>query len=561
MKTRMGAEALPHKGVRSTLSKRLPHSRLHYLVQFREAPQPEALQELARQGVKLLEYVPNYGFMISAEESTTIEGMDLTLVERLRPEDKLSPLLLETEQAPEAAGPQVFVVEFHRDVEQQDARQVVRQNGLPTREHPDLLPNQLLVDGTVEDAARLADWDEVEYVFPASRELKEGERVHACAGALTVYGQAGQITALYGSGWDGPGLGSAQLGYFFGVLASALPRAAVQTEILRAWAEWSKYVQVTFSPVSTANQARTIALLFALGEHGDGNPFDGPGGVLAHTFYPAPPNPESIAGDMHFDASENWGIGKGVDVFSVVLHETGHALGLGHSDHPGDVMYPYYSVWTGLTPDDIASIQMLYASAGTTPGAPAPTVTITSPTSGGTYTTTAATVKLAGTAQHPDGIAQVFWANSLGGTGVASGTQTWTAGPVALQPGQNQISVMARATSGSTAVKSLTVTYSSTTDTVPPRLTILSPLSLSVTTTASSVFLMGTAGDNVGVKQVTWSRSISNADSAGNAGVAQGTSVWNTGPIALAVGTQTITITAFDAAGNTASRSVVFTRK
>ena len=571
LKTRMGAEALPHKGVRSTLSKRLPHSRLHYLVQFREAPQPEALQELARQGVKLLEYVPNYGFMISAEESTTIEGMDLTLVERLRPEDKLSPLLLETEQAPEAAGPQVFVVEFHRDVEQQDARQVVRQNGLPTREHPDLLPNQLLVDGTVEDAARLADWDEVEYVFPASRELKEGERVHACAGALTVYGQAGQITALYGSGWDGPGLGSAQLGYFFGVLASALPRAAVQTEILRAWAEWSKYVQVTFSPVSTANQARTIALLFALGEHGDGNPFDGPGGVLAHTFYPAPPNPEPIAGDMHFDDSENWGIGQGVDVFSVTLHETGHALGLGHSDLPTSVMYPYYKLWTGLTADDIAAIRMLYAPATTPPATPpptppttppatptSPTLAITSPTTASSYTSTTASVTLAGIAQHADGIRQVTWVNSRGGSGLASGTLSWVAGPVALLSGQNQITVTATAVSGGTASQSLTVTYSApstTNDTVAPSLTILSPASTSVGTSASSVTVSGKASDNVGVVQVAW------VDSIGNGGVALGTTQWSAGPIALRVGTNTITIRASDAAGNVGWRSVVFTRR
>ena len=561
LKTRMGVEALPQRGIRTTRPKRLPNNRPHYLVQFSAAPQPEALQELARRGVKLLEYVPDFGFMVSAEENARFEGMGLTLVEQLRPEDKLSPLLLETKDAPEAVGPEVFVVEFHRDVEQQNAREVVRQTGLATREHLDLMPNQLLVDATVKDAARLADWDEVEYVFPASRELKEGERVRACAGALTMYGQASQITAQYGSGWDGPGVGSAQLGYFLGPLASALPRLAVQTEFLRAWSEWSKYVQVTFSPVSAANRSRTIAVLFALGEHGDGIPFDGPGGALAHTFYPSPPNPEPIAGDMHFDDAENWGIGQGVDVFSVVLHETGHALGVGHSDRPGDVMYPYYSRSTGLTADDIASIQMLYASRGTTPGAPAPALTITSPTGGGTYTTSAATVTLAGTAQHQDGIAQVFWANSLGGTGVASGTQTWTAGPVALRSGENQITVMARATNGSTVEKSLTVTYSSPTDTVPPRLTILSPLSLSVTTTASSVSLMGTASDNVGVTQVTWLRSISAAGSDGNAGVALGTSVWRTGPITLAVGTNTITIRAFDAAGNTASRSVVFSRR
>jgi hypothetical protein len=553
LKTRRAAEARPEIDSGIIFQARLGHRRSHLLVQFREAPQPEALEELARRGARLLEYVPRYGFMISADDGTTLEGLDLARAEWLRPEDKLSPLLAES------TAPGTFVVEFHRDVESYEAREVIRRNRLATREHPDLLPNQLLVEGTVEDAARMAQWDEVEYVFPASEELKAGERVYVCAGAVTVYGQTGQITALYGDGWDGPGLGSAQLGYFLGPLASVLPRAAVQTEILRSWAEWGKYVAVTFSPASDAYRARTIAVLFARGAHGDGYPFDGPGGVLAHTFYPSPPNPEPIAGDMHFDDSENWGIGQGVDVFSVALHETGHALGLGHSDLPTSVMYPYYKLWTGLTADDIAAIRMLYAPAETPPTPPptAPKVAITSPTTGSSYTSTTASVTLAGTAQHPDGIRQVTWVNARGGSGVASGTLAWVAGPVALQYGQNQITVTATAVSRGTASQSLTVTYSapSTTDTVAPSLTILSPASTSVSTSASSVTLSGKASDNVGVVQVTW------ADSIGNGGVAQGTTQWTAGPVALRVGTNTITIRARDAAGNVGWRSVVFTRR
>ena len=85
-------------------------------------------------------------------------------------------------------------------------------------------------------------------------------------------------------------------------------------------------------------------------------------GTLAHTFYPSPPNPEPIAGDMHLDADESWRIGTGIDLFTVVLHEAGHALGLGHSDQPGAVMYPYYRFAYGLTSDDIAGIQDLYGA-------------------------------------------------------------------------------------------------------------------------------------------------------------------------------------------------------
>src|SRR5439155_18377421 len=108
--------------------------------------------------------------------------------------------------------------------------------------------------------------------------------------------------------------------------------------------------------------ARTVYIKFASGAHGDPYPFDGPGGTLAHTFYPVPVNSESIVGDMHLDADERWHAGGDVDIYSVALHEAGHAIGLTHSDKPGDVMYPYYRRGMSLSANDIGAAQALYGA-------------------------------------------------------------------------------------------------------------------------------------------------------------------------------------------------------
>ena len=74
----------------------------------------------------------------------------------------------------------------------------------------------------------------------------------------------------------------------------------------------------------------------------------------------------------------------------------------------------------------------------------APTVAITSPTSNPTYTTSSSSLTLGGAASDNVGVTQVTWANSLGGSGTASGTTSWTASGIALQIGTNVLTVTAK---------------------------------------------------------------------------------------------------------------------
>jgi len=62
---------------------------------------------------------------------------------------------------------------------------------------------------------------------------------------------------------------------------------------------WSEASALTFE--ETGDLA-DIEISFVAGEHGDGLPFDGPGFLHAHAFYPA----AGVGGDLHFDEDETW---------------------------------------------------------------------------------------------------------------------------------------------------------------------------------------------------------------------------------------------------------------
>jgi hypothetical protein len=130
--------------------------------------------------------------------------------------------------------------------------------------------------------------------------------------------------------------------------------------VRRAFALWSGQTALTFTE-TTNNSTADIVIGWATGDHGDGDPFDGPGDVLAHASFPNPYDNSQVF--LHFDDDERWvdSETRNVDLLTVAAHEIGHTLGLAHSGDPNALMFASY---TGprrfLSEDDIAGVQSLY---------------------------------------------------------------------------------------------------------------------------------------------------------------------------------------------------------
>ncbi|XP_029956631.1 collagenase 3a [Salarias fasciatus] len=148
--------------------------------------------------------------------------------------------------------------------------------------------------------------------------------------------------------------------------------AEVDDSIERALQVWAQVTPLRFTRIY--NGIADIMISFSRQAHGDGYPFDGPGGTLAHAFAPS----TGIGGDAHFDDDEDFTFSsnRGYVLFLVAAHEFGHSLGLSHSDDPGALMYPIYSFSNPetfvLPQDDVNGIQSLYG-ANEDPVEPRPT--------------------------------------------------------------------------------------------------------------------------------------------------------------------------------------------
>jgi hypothetical protein len=134
------------------------------------------------------------------------------------------------------------------------------------------------------------------------------------------------------------------------------------TEIAGAFAAWARVANIRFVEVADSGapfNAPGAAGDIRIGAHA----MNGPGGVLAHAFFP-PPNGVSAAGDVHFDASEHWSCSTGpgvIDIGIVAAHEVGHSIGLDHEPITLALMNAFYNPAVSLpNVDDIRGASSIY---------------------------------------------------------------------------------------------------------------------------------------------------------------------------------------------------------
>ncbi|KAK5851857.1 hypothetical protein PBY51_023375 [Eleginops maclovinus] len=100
--------------------------------------------------------------------------------------------------------------------------------------------------------------------------------------------------------------------------SALLGRDTVRALMYYALKVWSDIAPLNFHEV--AGSDADIQIDFTKADHNDGYPFDGPGGTVAHAFFPGE---RFTAGDTHFDDDEAWTFRSpdthGMDLFAVAV--------------------------------------------------------------------------------------------------------------------------------------------------------------------------------------------------------------------------------------------------
>jgi len=146
---------------------------------------------------------------------------------------------------------------------------------------------------------------------------------------------------------------------------NGLCQAVWQKEILRAFESWASQADLNVGRVSDDGSSLGVpGFEQADSRFGDVRIFAVPlsSSVLAIT---TPPGDlaGTRTGDIILNSNYNFGVGSLAqrDLYTVMLQEAGHALGIGNSPNSSSAMYEFYQgTRSGLSSEDIGNIQALY---------------------------------------------------------------------------------------------------------------------------------------------------------------------------------------------------------
>ena len=151
------------------------------------------------------------------------------------------------------------------------------------------------------------------------------------------------------------------LGWTLGATYAGLPREPQKQAIRDALRLWSDAANIDFKELPDGSPDALLKFSFEPKDHGD-YAFDE--NHLAHAYFPSEnPVTDPLSGDTHYYNKWPWAIERAPSkqsILSVGIHEIGHAVGIGHSNDPKSVMYPYDQGFRALAEDDIKAVQELY---------------------------------------------------------------------------------------------------------------------------------------------------------------------------------------------------------
>ncbi|XP_030848182.1 72 kDa type IV collagenase isoform X2 [Strongylocentrotus purpuratus] len=159
----------------------------------------------------------------------------------------------------------------------------------------------------------------------------------------------------------GPKWNKTELVYKIFKFPQNVKKSQYRNEIARAFQLWSNVTPLTFREVNRRASA-DIDIRFVSGFHQDDYPFYGAMGVVGH---PMVEEMYEHVVRIDVDADEQFTFDRadGINLLQVMLHQIGHALGLGHSSDHISIMSPcvkpYIPNFT-LTETDVTGIQSIY---------------------------------------------------------------------------------------------------------------------------------------------------------------------------------------------------------